>query len=48
MTVDGDQVTVTVVVHQPTTILSAVGVNQITGTATASATALRGTTTGGT
>ena len=42
------QVTVTVVVHQATTILSAVGVNQITGTATASATALRGTTTGGT
>ena len=48
VSVDGDQVTVTVVVHQATTILSAVGVNQITGTATASATALRGTTTGGT
>lgn len=47
VSVDGDQVTVTVVVHQAATILSAVGVNQITGTATASAAALRGTTTGG-
>lgn len=46
--VEGDQVVVTVTVHQATTILSAVGINQITGTATASATALRGTTTGGT
>jgi Flp pilus assembly protein TadG len=48
VTVDGDKVTVTAVVHQDTSILSAVGINQITGTATASAIALRGTTTGGT
>lgn len=47
VSVDGDNVTVSVVVHEATAILSAVGVNQITGTATASATALRGTTTGG-
>lgn len=45
--VAGDSVTVTVVVHKSTTILSAVGVTDISGTATATATALHGTTTGG-
>ena len=44
--VAGDNVTVTVVVHKATTILSAVGVTQLSGTATASAIALHGTTTG--
>lgn len=47
VTVDGDQVIVTVTVHKATTVLSAVGLTQITGSATARATALRGTTTGG-
>ena len=46
VTVAGDAVTVSVVVHQATTILSAVGIDQITGTATASAVALRGTDSG--
>lgn len=45
--VAGDSVTVTVVVHKSTTILSAVGVSDISGTATATATALSGTTAGG-
>ena len=46
VTVAGDNVTVTVVVHKATTILSAVGVTQLSGTATASAIALHGTTIG--
>ena len=46
VSVEGDNVTVTVVVHKSTTILSAVGVTDISGTATATATALHGTTTG--
>ena len=44
--VAGDSVTVTVVVHKRTTILSAVGLTTISGTATATAIALHGTTTG--
>jgi Flp pilus assembly protein TadG len=48
VSVDGDNVTVTVVVHKSTTILSAFGLNDISGRATATATALHGTTTGGT
>ncbi len=44
--VAGDSVTVTVVVHKSTTILSAVGLTDISGTATATAIALHGTTTG--
>lgn len=47
VSVAGDNVTVTVVVHKSTTILSAIGVSDISGTATATATALHGTTTGG-
>lgn len=42
--VSGDTVTVAVVVHRRTSILSAVGLTQITGRATASATAIHGTT----
>jgi Flp pilus assembly protein TadG len=45
--IDGDNVTVMVVVHKSTTILSAFGLNDISGRATATATALHGTTTGG-
>ena len=44
--VDGPTVSVTVVVHKDTTILSAFGVGQIEGRATSAATALHGTTTG--
>lgn len=44
--VHGDSVSVTVTVHQATAILSAVGIDQISGTATATATALHGTSTG--
>ncbi|MCW2525284.1 MAG: hypothetical protein JWM76_144 [Pseudonocardiales bacterium] len=44
--VDRDAVTVTVVVHKKTTILSAVGVTDITVTATETATAVHGTTSG--
>ena len=44
--VDGDNVTVKVVVHQNTTILSAFGVGPIEGKATATATAVTGTTGG--
>lgn len=47
VTVTGQNVTVTVVVHKATTILSAVGLNTISGTASATATAVRGTDTGG-
>jgi len=46
VSVDGDNVTVTVVVHKDTTILSAFGVPPIEGKATSTATALHGTTTG--
>jgi Flp pilus assembly protein TadG len=44
--VDGASVSVTVVVHKDTTILSAFGVGPIKGRATAAATALHGTTGG--
>jgi len=44
--VDGANVTVTVVVHKDTTILSAFGVGPIESMATAAATALHGTTRG--
>jgi Flp pilus assembly protein TadG len=44
--VDGADVSVTVVVHKDTTILSAFGVGPIEGRATSTATALHGTTTG--
>jgi Flp pilus assembly protein TadG len=47
VSVDGDNVTVTVIVHKDTTILSAFGVGPIEGKATSTATALHGTTTGG-
>ncbi len=47
VSVNGNNVTVTVVVHKNTTILSAFGVGPIKGKATATATALHGTTTGG-
>jgi Flp pilus assembly protein TadG len=46
VSVDGDNVTVTVVVHKDTTILSAFGVPPIEGKASSTATALHGTTTG--
>jgi Flp pilus assembly protein TadG len=46
VTVDGANVTVTVVVRKETTILSAFGVGPIEGKATSTATALHGTTTG--
>ena len=47
VTVHGDSVTVRVTVHQQTQILSAFGLSAISGSATATATALHGTTTGG-
>ena len=46
VSVDGDNVTVTVIVHKDTTILSAFGVGSIEGKATSTATALHGTITG--
>jgi len=45
--VTGDIVRVSVSVHTRTSILSAVGLNQVSGHATSTATAIRGTTTGG-
>jgi Flp pilus assembly protein TadG len=45
VTVDGDQVSVTVTIHRPTAILSAVGLNEISQTASATATAVYGGTT---
>jgi Flp pilus assembly protein TadG len=45
VTVSGDQVTVKVTVHRSTVILSAVGLNDISQTASASATAIYGGTT---
>lgn len=47
LTVNGLDVTVTAHVPRQAVILSAVGVNDLTGTATATATVLHGTTTGG-
>jgi Flp pilus assembly protein TadG len=47
VTVDGDAVTVSVTVHQQTQILSAFGLTAVSGSATSTATALHGTTTGG-
>jgi len=47
VSVDGNSVTVHVTVHQKTSILSAVGLNEIPGSATSTATALHGTTTAG-
>lgn len=47
ITVSGPDVTVTVEVRKRTTILAAVGLTEIRGTATATATALFGTTEGG-
>jgi Flp pilus assembly protein TadG len=47
VSVHGNSVTVHVTVHQKTAILSAVGLNQISGSATSTAIALHGTTTAG-
>ena len=47
VTVDGDSVTVSVTVHQQTQVLSAFGLSAVSGSATSTATALHGTTTGG-
>jgi Flp pilus assembly protein TadG len=46
VTIDGDSVTVSVTVHQQTQILSAFGLSAVSGSATSTATALHGTTTG--
>jgi Flp pilus assembly protein TadG len=46
--VDGDSVTVSVTVHEKTQVLSAFGLREISGSASSTATALHGTTTGGT
>ena len=48
VTIDGDSVTVSVTVHENTQILSIVGVDQLSGNATATAIALHGTGEGGT
>jgi Flp pilus assembly protein TadG len=48
VTVDGDSVTVSVTVHEKTQVLSAFGLSEISGSASSTATALHGTTTGGT
>lgn len=48
VTVDGDSVTVSVTVHEHAQILSAFGLNDISGSATSTATALHGGATGGT
>lgn len=48
VTIDGDSVTVSITVHEDTQVLSIVGVNQLSGSASATATALHGTSTGGT
>jgi len=47
VTIDGDSVTVSVTMHQQTQILSAFGLSSVSGSATSTATALHGTTTGG-
>lgn len=46
--VTGDSVTVSVTVHRSTQILSAFGLNDVSGSATSTATALHGSNTGGT
>jgi hypothetical protein len=46
VTIDGDSVTVSITVHQQTQILSAFGLSAVSGSATSTATALHGTTTG--
>ncbi|MDA8282105.1 MAG: hypothetical protein M0Z42_02135, partial [Actinomycetota bacterium] len=43
VTVDGEQVTVTVTISQPTQILDLAGIDQLTETGTGSATAEQGT-----
>lgn len=48
VTIEGDSVTVTVTVHRDTQILSIVGLDQLSGSASATATALHGTAQGGT
>jgi hypothetical protein len=45
--VNGDSVTVSVTVHEKTQILSAFGLSEVSGSASSTATALHGTTTGG-
>ena len=47
VSVSGNAVTVTASATQPAVILSAVGINEVRGTATATAQSLLGTTTGG-
>jgi Flp pilus assembly protein TadG len=47
VSIDGDSVTVSVTVHEKTSVLSAFGLTEISGSATSTATALHGTTTGG-
>lgn len=47
VSVDGNSVTVHVTVHEKTAIMSAVGLTEISGSATSTATALHGTTTAG-
>lgn len=46
--ISGDSVTVSVTVHEKTQILSAFGVDDISGSASSTATALHGSSTGGT
>jgi Flp pilus assembly protein TadG len=46
--VNGDSVTVSVTVHEKTQVLSAFGLNDISGSASSTATALHGSNTGGT
>jgi Flp pilus assembly protein TadG len=46
--VTGESVTVSVTVHEKTQILSAFGLNDVSGSATSTATALHGSNTGGT
>jgi Flp pilus assembly protein TadG len=46
--ISGDSVTVSVTVHEKTQVLSAFGLNDVSGSASSTATALHGGTTGGT
>lgn len=46
--ISGDSVTVSVTVHEKTQVLSAFGLNDISGSASSTATALHGSNTGGT
>jgi Flp pilus assembly protein TadG len=48
VSVDGDSVTVSVTIHEPTQIMSAFGLTHISGSATSTATALHGNNAGGT